>query len=245
MEDSFSREIQPNAFGYPAFPPVSQQHRSQSFGQSNFADPFYPNSNFSELNNGSFLDLAASVEHHFHATRQQQPQHLYFNDPQQPIPHFFNPHLPPRFNPVVAQAYQSQNYLAIPSMAPLPTAQIPLGQPNSTELDAVPAVSPTDCSVCLASKPMSLAILQPCGHPLCSICLTSALNIVGEKDMECAVCQRGVADFRLVTATQRGGNSFEMKSAGICFLLLLIALFIFSIGCRFLSVYRKLSLKGC
>ena len=215
MEDSFSRELQPNPFGYPAFPPLSQQHRSQSFGQTTFADPFHPNSNFGEPHNGTFLDLAASVEHHFHATRQQQPQHLYFNDTQQPIPHFFNPHLPPRFNPVVAQAYPSQNYAPVPSITSLPTTQIPLGQPvpNSAEFDAVPTVPPNDCSVCLASKPTSLAILQPCGHPLCSVCLTSALNIVGEKDMECAVCKRGVADFRLVTTTQRGNASFKTKSS--------------------------------
>ncbi|KAF9486157.1 hypothetical protein BDN70DRAFT_988169 [Pholiota conissans] len=59
-------------------------------------------------------------------------------------------------------------------------------------------LNPTDCSVCLASDPYSLAILQPCLHPLCSTCLTSALNIVGEKDMECAVCKQSVADFKLV-----------------------------------------------
>ncbi len=57
---------------------------------------------------------------------------------------------------------------------------------------------PKDCSVCLAPQPATLAILQPCRHPLCSSCLTSALNIVGEKDMECAVCKQSVANFNLV-----------------------------------------------
>lgn len=52
------------------------------------------------------------------------------------------------------------------------------------------------CSVCGAHKG-SLAILAPCTHPLCSGCLTSALNIVGEKDMECAVCKAKVIDFKL------------------------------------------------
>lgn len=53
------------------------------------------------------------------------------------------------------------------------------------------------CSVCLSPNPRTLAILVPCKHPLCSGCLTSALNIVGEKDMECAVCKRSVEDFKL------------------------------------------------
>ncbi|EKM56936.1 uncharacterized protein PHACADRAFT_183503 [Phanerochaete carnosa HHB-10118-sp] len=52
------------------------------------------------------------------------------------------------------------------------------------------------CSVCGTSKG-SLAVLEPCTHPLCSGCLTSALNIVGEKDMECAVCKSKVLDFKL------------------------------------------------
>jgi hypothetical protein len=62
---------------------------------------------------------------------------------------------------------------------------------------------------------MSLAILQPCGHPLCSTRLTSALNIVGEKDMGCAVCKQGVADFRLVMTSQRGNASLKTKCTGI------------------------------
>ncbi|EMD31900.1 hypothetical protein CERSUDRAFT_119204 [Gelatoporia subvermispora B] len=56
--------------------------------------------------------------------------------------------------------------------------------------------NPTNCSVC-GSTGGSLAILEPCRHPLCSACLTSALNIVGEKDMECAVCKAKVDDFQL------------------------------------------------
>ena len=54
----------------------------------------------------------------------------------------------------------------------------------------------TSCSVCGRSSG-ALAILEPCEHPLCSACLTSALNIVGEKDMECAVCKLAVEDFHL------------------------------------------------
>lgn len=52
------------------------------------------------------------------------------------------------------------------------------------------------CSVCGATNG-SLAVLDPCTHPLCSACLTSALNIVGEKDMECAVCKAKVNDFKI------------------------------------------------
>lgn len=52
------------------------------------------------------------------------------------------------------------------------------------------------CSVCGLSNG-ALALLNPCSHPLCSACLTSALNIVGEKDMECAVCNVKVDDFKL------------------------------------------------
>ncbi|KAI0711189.1 hypothetical protein C8T65DRAFT_647830 [Cerioporus squamosus] len=54
----------------------------------------------------------------------------------------------------------------------------------------------SNCSVCGLAKG-SLAILKPCSHPLCSTCLTSALNIVGEKDMECAMCHAKVDDFIL------------------------------------------------
>ena len=53
------------------------------------------------------------------------------------------------------------------------------------------------CSVC-GRLTGSRAVLKPCEHPLCSACLTSALNIVGEKDMECSVCRGRVADFVLV-----------------------------------------------
>ncbi|EJF63755.1 hypothetical protein DICSQDRAFT_101752 [Dichomitus squalens LYAD-421 SS1] len=58
------------------------------------------------------------------------------------------------------------------------------------------SASATTCSVCGLVKG-SLAILKPCSHPLCSTCLTSALNIVGEKDMECAMCHAKVDAFTL------------------------------------------------
>ncbi|KAI0826538.1 hypothetical protein BC628DRAFT_1373054 [Trametes gibbosa] len=63
---------------------------------------------------------------------------------------------------------------------------------------------PAHCSVCGLAKG-SLAILKPCTHPLCSACLTSALNIVGEKDMECAMCHMKVDDFSLCKASMDTG----------------------------------------
>ncbi|KAG2750455.1 hypothetical protein P692DRAFT_20801961 [Suillus brevipes Sb2] len=56
--------------------------------------------------------------------------------------------------------------------------------------------SSTACSVC-GRDGGRFAILKPCEHPLCSGCLTSALNIVGEKSMQCAVCKESVIDFQL------------------------------------------------
>ena len=53
------------------------------------------------------------------------------------------------------------------------------------------------CSVCSASSPLS--VLDPCGHLICSSCLTSSLNIVSEKDMSCATCDKPVRNFNLLT----------------------------------------------
>ncbi|TFY76946.1 hypothetical protein EWM64_g7067 [Hericium alpestre] len=66
--------------------------------------------------------------------------------------------------------------------------------------------SPSVCSVC-GLAPSSLAVLDPCSHVLCSACLTSALNIVGEKDMECAVCKAGVSNFMLRSTSSSQGSS--------------------------------------
>jgi hypothetical protein len=73
--------------------------------------------------------------------------------------------------------------------------------------------APDSCSVC--GRTSALAILEPCLHPLCSACLTSALNIVGEKDMECAVCKRGVKDFKLGAVTGESNKESEvMRNEG-------------------------------
>ncbi|PSR71453.1 hypothetical protein PHLCEN_2v12720 [Hermanssonia centrifuga] len=67
------------------------------------------------------------------------------------------------------------------------------------------------CSVCGTSSG-SLAVLEPCTHPLCSACLTSALNIVGEKDMECAVCKAKVDDFKIKKPTANCAASFNTQT---------------------------------
>ena len=62
-----------------------------------------------------------------------------------------------------------------------------------------PTKSPhTACSVCGCAGDR-MAVLVPCKHLLCSACMTSALNIVGEKDIHCAVCKSFVNDFELQT----------------------------------------------
>jgi len=71
---------------------------------------------------------------------------------------------------------------------------------------------PFACSVCGTSGG-SLAVLDPCAHPLCPACLTSALNIVGEKDMECAVCKSKVDDFQLHKAFPTTGAKHGASAA--------------------------------
>jgi hypothetical protein len=65
-------------------------------------------------------------------------------------------------------------------------------------IDATRDAAPRTCSVC-DNATNRLAVLKPCSHPLCSTCLTGALNIVGEKDMRCSVCNHAVDDFKLET----------------------------------------------
>lgn len=82
----------------------------------------------------------------------------------------------------------------------------PHGTQASVYRNLEPAPAPElSCSVCGSLGP-SLAELEPCSHLLCSACLTSALNIVGEKDMECAVCKTGVANFHLRNTGSKGSG---------------------------------------
>ena len=81
----------------------------------------------------------------------------------------------------------------------------PHGTQRSVYRNLEPLAPELCCSVCGSLGP-SLAELEPCSHLLCSACLTSALNIVGEKDMECAVCKTGVANFHLRNTGSKGSS---------------------------------------
>ncbi|KAL5476813.1 hypothetical protein ACEPAI_2999 [Sanghuangporus weigelae] len=79
-------------------------------------------------------------------------------------------------------------------------AQSVSSQPTAVSNTDIDNEAPNEnmCSVCSAvSSPLSF--LDPCGHLVCSSCLTSSLNIVGEKDMSCATCDKPVRNFRLLT----------------------------------------------
>lgn len=81
------------------------------------------------------------------------------------------------------------------------TESVPLHLQNScSEMFNVSSAksSHTACSVCGCAGDR-MAVLVPCKHLLCSACMTSALNIVGEKDIHCAVCKAFVNDFELQT----------------------------------------------
>jgi hypothetical protein len=108
------------------------------------------------------------------------------------------------FSPLPAAHFQSQT-LPLHFHDPFDTATYPEAYQDAHSLPVLSTFEPPSfdvtkaspaCSVC-GSSSGSLAILDPCTHPLCSGCLTSALNIVGEKDMECAVCKAKVNDFKL------------------------------------------------
>lgn len=111
-----------------------------------------------------------------------------------------------QFSPPAAADVQSQT-LPLHLHDPFDMSAFSEGYQDAQSLPVFPAYDPPvtsqpdsastpACSVC-GSCNGSLAILDPCTHPLCSGCLTSALNIVGEKDMECAVCKAKVNDFKL------------------------------------------------
>ncbi|EIN08843.1 hypothetical protein PUNSTDRAFT_143545 [Punctularia strigosozonata HHB-11173 SS5] len=84
-------------------------------------------------------------------------------------------------------------------------------QHGNEELPAPPLDEPS-CAVC-GLETRKLAILDPCGHEVCSACLTSALNIVGEKDMRCAVCNEAVENFHLQVGNTSGDTSGTPSSA--------------------------------
>ena len=226
LEDSFSRSLHAQnstTIGYPTFSPHHQHGHQPIYSNSmvTFADPFQPMGIAHGLSSGHVLgSIAESVEQHFHATR-QQPVHDRFYQERHQHPHGFysqSSYPQPRYSQGMPHAYPTPSFVPLPqaSMLPFPAAPtqanmahergfaVPSTQPLTPVMLSEHSASPSDCSVCLASHPSSLAILQPCKHPLCSACLTSALNIVGEKDMQCAVCKQSVADFKLVIGSSKG-----------------------------------------
>ncbi|KZV76674.1 hypothetical protein PENSPDRAFT_680023 [Peniophora sp. CONT] len=76
---------------------------------------------------------------------------------------------------------------------PQPQLQQQQLQPPAAQVD------PAACPVC-GNRASTLVALAPCAHVLCSACFTSALNIVGEKNMECAVCRCAVDNFQMKSA---------------------------------------------
>ncbi len=170
------------------------------YGQPNFADPFNAAGGVGTgtgLNNS----IVQSVEQHFQQYRNQYP---------------YTRRLPP-YQDHSLPAIGVSRTLANPEPGhvsmPLPVTQSKSSTQGSYHMPAKtpvpePPSNPVSCSVCSRHNPPRLAILVPCNHPLCSACLTSALNIVGEKDMECAVCKNSVEDFKLIS----GSGPAEKKS---------------------------------
>ncbi len=85
----------------------------------------------------------------------------------------------------------------IKSAETLPASAVEDFQDHLVEGNGLPIIQ--SCAVCSASS-CTLSVLHPCGHVVCSSCLTGALNIIGEKDMRCASCEEKVDDFKLLTS---------------------------------------------
>ncbi|KAF8621342.1 hypothetical protein AX15_007873 [Amanita polypyramis BW_CC] len=221
-EELFSLDVD-SLYGYPSYP--------VKFSQSQFADPFHGANPGHGMTRGTSAQalgtIAENVEYPFRGVSQETFRAETGED-------MFIQGSERNFYPFVPHVAQNTYYteppfvpypaipFSVPHIPQIQTLQLPEEQPQRTSTqstrtpprqDSPPMSahasdvgSPTDCSVCLVKHPRSLAILLPCQHPLCSACLTSALNIVGEKDMECAVCKRGVDDFRLITLEPKSGE---------------------------------------
>ncbi|KAF4616504.1 hypothetical protein D9613_008773 [Agrocybe pediades] len=228
LDNSFSRNLEAlhsNNLGYPLFSQQLQQVQQPVFNQQHFADPFQPMARFNGLHRSAHIlqGIPEGPEHHYFPAPQQHARKTYYDDVHNPHYGFYPPvgRLQNQYAQPMAQNYPA--FISVPQPAALPYQNTAPMQPkacadrsfaSSTSKASSPESSPSDCSVCLASNPVSLAILQPCGHPLCSACLTSALNIVGEKDMQCAVCKQSVADFKLVMGSSKAEKSVSGNSPG-------------------------------
>ena len=223
-EESFSLDVD-SLYGYPSYP--------IKFSQSQFADPFHAANVGYGLPRGpptfqtrSLGTIAENIEYPFQNAPQdnfhaETGEDMFIQGPERNY-YPFIPHIAqntyyaePAFVPYPAIPFPVASYPPSQVSQPqqphrdttIPRAKTPPRR-EASPMSATPGDigNPTECSVCLVKHPRSLAVLLPCRHPLCSACLTSALNIVGEKDMECAICKNAVNDFRLV--------AIESKSSG-------------------------------
>ena len=218
-ENDYSREdvLEPNERddNDPLYDP-SKRPNSNVYAYTNYSLPSVPPQYFPPPGHSLFADpfqgqglgsIAESVEHHFQA--QHAPAHR--NNPYSELNRDISRAPQPPQIPLLDASFglapgSMRGYAGGPAWVPVPasTPSLPPTSINASGNKEHNAAKPqskleeTGCSVCLASHPRTLAVLIPCEHPLCSACLTSALNIVGEKDMECAVCRGKVEDFKLV-----------------------------------------------
>lgn len=233
QDDSFSLSLHAhnaNSNGYPLYP--HQIYRTFP-NQPQFSDPFQPQGVGMNMGGEHVLtSIAESVEQHFHATQQQNnycpetnvPSQGYFPyrhrlPPPPGIPHLYAKpiYTPVPIPPAVMATSVKVNNGAEKSSLSFSNQSMnkSINSSASASLSFNQIEPPSECSVCLAVQPPTLAILKPCGHPLCSSCLTSALNIVGEKDMECAVCKQSVADFKLIVPSGKTDKSIEKPSENL------------------------------
>jgi len=207
-----------------------QAHQANTFGHPsyNYNPDAFQNTGI-QFGFGNTLNIGDSLDHHFHTFDQSQPQqnsHRYDVLPH----HVHNQRDTSRnFQQTTAVPFVRPAQIPIPlGDLSLPVIQKPMPQhpsrnaasmilPLTSDLISLDPSSASDCSVCLVKSAPSLAILKPCGHPLCSACLTSALNIVGEKDMECAVCRQSVQDFKLIVNSQTKGGLAATGSFPVIF----------------------------
>jgi Zinc finger, C3HC4 type (RING finger) len=203
--------------------PSGDHPNSNTYGYTNYSLPSLPPQYFTSHSQNLFADpfqgqglssIAESVEHHFQHATANNNVYLGLGQDMSRAPH--QPQIPlldPSFG---LHPAAMRGYVGGPAWVPIP-ASVPALLPisvnasgNKRESDAAKPQTKreeTGCSVCLASHPRTLAVLIPCEHPLCSACLTSALNIVGEKDMECAVCRGKVDDFKLIVSDGSKDNA--------------------------------------
>ncbi|KAF5369333.1 hypothetical protein D9758_002804 [Tetrapyrgos nigripes] len=205
---------------------TTSAHMLPLFGQPTFADPGITNSGHP----------ADSVERYW-SQYHQQPQYNAYTDfthsnPANPalhhqtqLRHAPSVHQGLRVPSSASSTYHRSSNSPCPSHDSYHSTEIgraPLALPTPRSISAVSRddtstedQKPTSCSVCSRTQLARLAILSPCGHPLCSSCLTSALNIVGEKDMTCVVakCGKAVEDFTLVSVNSNPGTIMDFSSS--------------------------------